>query len=98
MDEDLRFKVICEFQKVVVEIYKEQKLQSLAGPERQFVVNDRQILPWFFNVVRKGRDVVFYVCSTKDNWAGFVPKASLRDNPYHLKFTAPCTNKPQAPG
>ena len=56
MEEDIRHKAIWDYQKVIIEIYKEKELKSLAGPKREFDVNGRQILEWFFTVVRKGQN------------------------------------------
>lgn len=64
MDEDLRHNVIWDYHRTIIEIYREQELKSLSGLEREFIVNDRQIVAWFFKVARKGqikfKDVNFH--------------------------------------
>jgi hypothetical protein len=66
MDKDTRHKAIWDFQQAVIDIYKEKELKSLAGPNREFDVNGRQIIQWYFNIVRKGRlkfkDFNFHEC------------------------------------
>jgi hypothetical protein len=49
------YNAIWNHQKAIVEIYKEKDLSSLAGIDYTFKVNGRQVLKWFFEVVRKGQ-------------------------------------------
>jgi len=66
MDKDQRYRAIWDFQDVINVVYKEQELKSLAGLNKEFLVNERQIVGWYFNVVRKGRikfkDFNFHKC------------------------------------
>lgn len=68
MEQDLSHKIIWDFQRAVINIYKEKELKSLAGsgPQREYDVNGRQIIAWYFNVVRKGqskfKDFNFHKC------------------------------------
>lgn len=66
MEADKTYKAIWDFQRAVVEIYKEEELKSLSGPNREFEVNGRQIVQWYFDVIRKGqikyKDFKFHEC------------------------------------
>ena len=50
-----RQEVFWQYQNEIIEVYKEFNLTSLRGLNSEFQVNGRQILSWYFNVVRKGR-------------------------------------------
>jgi hypothetical protein len=47
--------VIHAFEAVIAEIYNEKKIRSLRGPKLDYILNEKQIFAWFFNVVRKGQ-------------------------------------------
>lgn len=52
---DETHKVIWEFQKEIAKIYEGEKLNSLECLDQEFTVNGKNILAWFFDVVRKGQ-------------------------------------------
>jgi|JI7StandDraft_1071085.scaffolds.fasta_scaffold147481_2 hypothetical protein len=54
MDTEIQHKAIWDYQKAIIEIYKEQQMKSLSGIDKNYVVNDRQIVAWFYDIVRKG--------------------------------------------
>ena len=55
METDPRLNAINTLQEAVASIYKEKKLRSIAGINMEFMIGDRQVLAWFFTIVRKGQ-------------------------------------------
>ena len=55
MYKDSKQKIVWDYQKAIIEVYKEQDLKSLAGLNQEFVVNGQQMLTRFYQVTRKGR-------------------------------------------
>jgi Cthe_2314-like HEPN len=53
---DKREQTIYDFQDRIIEIYKEKSIKSLSGINLEYKVNGRDITPWYFDVVRKGRN------------------------------------------
>ena len=56
MEKDERHKLIWDFQREIIKIYEEQELTNLAGLDMEFMLNDRQILAWFFDTVNVGQN------------------------------------------
>ncbi len=50
-----RRKVIQGFQEVMHEVYDQYNLTSLRGLNHEYTLNGKQIVSWYFEVVRKGR-------------------------------------------
>lgn len=50
-----RENIIWDFQRAIISVYNEHSLTSLKGLKDDFIVNERQILKWYFDVVRKGQ-------------------------------------------
>lgn len=52
------------FQDVIVEIYREHGLRSISGLDNSYVLNERQVLQWYYKVIRKAqikfKDVNFH--------------------------------------
>jgi len=63
---DNRHKLIWDFQGEIVEIYKSSNLINLAGLDRKFILNDRNILKWYFDTIgsikNKSSDFDFNRC------------------------------------
>lgn len=64
--------IIWDFQKRIVEIYNEQALTSIRGLKDDFIVNERQILQWYFEVVRKGQCKYFETFNFHQNFDDLV--------------------------
>jgi hypothetical protein len=50
-----RLTAIDVFQNAINDVYKEHKLQCLRGQNHEYIVRNRQIVQWFFDVVSKGQ-------------------------------------------
>jgi len=48
---DNKHKLIWDFQKEIVEIYKSRDLINLSGLDREFILNGRNILQWYFETI-----------------------------------------------
>lgn len=53
---DPREQTIYDFQARIVEIYKEQSIKSISGINLEFIVNGREISPWYFSTIQKGKE------------------------------------------
>jgi len=48
---------IANFEKSIVEVYKQYNLTSLRGLDHSFMVNGRQILEWHLKVISEGKNI-----------------------------------------
>ncbi|MEQ9438078.1 MAG: Cthe_2314 family HEPN domain-containing protein [Cyclobacteriaceae bacterium] len=52
---DDRHKLTWDFQREVIDIYRAENLNSLEGLDREFLINGRNILSWYHEVVQLGQ-------------------------------------------
>lgn len=63
---DNRHKLIWDFQKEIIKVYKSENLSNLSGLDREYKLNDKNIFQWFFDTIgskqNKNSDFDFNRC------------------------------------
>ncbi|MCP4550724.1 MAG: hypothetical protein GY834_01515 [Bacteroidetes bacterium] len=66
MDKTSRHKLIWDFQNEIIKVYKENELTNLSGLNRDFILNDRNILKWYYDTInsewKKDSNFDFHRC------------------------------------